>query len=418
MNGKFLNGNPAYAMIDDDEITDSSLWSSTRTFDAIEGGGSNPFDQDLNTNSNVTFNTISTFAIGIGENPTANLSIKSEIGQDAEIRLDTKDSQDTQIRFKNTGVDKWKIVTDAAQQTLVFKNRLDEDTLTLNQDGQRIVVGKSISNFTIPTTRGNIGQFLRITNAGSLNWQDETKTTLKSAFQNASSFSDNIITTSTTSATSGLFLQQGVGAQSAILKCANSDSDTTFIIDEDGIVCRGLTINTGDDFYILPPVRTEVPGAILTDLEANGVLTWQSKSFGFQAILSNPTETVLQQNTWTSISGTRNDNISEGFTTINNALRYDGSSTKVFKVDNNLSWATTDGKESTVSVAVFVNNSIQSFSEMQCLLDDKKDYPRNCSTTAVVELQKGDFIDVRVRNIDSDDPILVSWMNTTIIQIN
>jgi hypothetical protein len=167
--GKFLNGNPAYPMIDDDEITSSSLWSSTKTSDEIRP---NPFDQDLNTNSNVTFNTVSSFAIGIGESPTANLSIKSEIGQDAEIRLDTKDSQDTQIRFKNTGLDRWKIVTDAAQQTLVFKNRLDEDTLTLNQDGQRIVVGKSGSNFTIPTTRGNIGQILQDTGSGLLNWVD------------------------------------------------------------------------------------------------------------------------------------------------------------------------------------------------------------------------------------------------------
>jgi hypothetical protein len=171
--GKFLNGNPAYPMIDDDEITSSSLWSSTKTSDEIRP---NPFDQDLNTNSNVTFNTVSSFAIGIGESPTANLSIKSEIGQDAEIRLDTKDSQDTQIRFKNTGIDKWKIVNNAIDDSLSFKNGVDDEVLTMNQDGQRIVIGQTGSNYTLPTSRGNTGQILQDSGSGSLDWVDSSAT--------------------------------------------------------------------------------------------------------------------------------------------------------------------------------------------------------------------------------------------------
>lgn len=88
----------------------------------------NPFNQDLNTTDNVTFNSVNSTTsvqcagLGIGEFPTANLSIKSALGQDCEIKLDTTDDQDCLLSFKNQGVDKWDIRNEAPNDDLVISD--------------------------------------------------------------------------------------------------------------------------------------------------------------------------------------------------------------------------------------------------------------------------------------------------------
>lgn len=111
------------------------------------------YDQSLNTTDDVIFNSVNATTsiqcagLGIGEFPTANLSIKSLTGQDCEIKLDTTTNQDSILSFKNQGADKWDIRNQAPDDDLVIADRFGDAIIKIkNADNSIEITEDGVSN--------------------------------------------------------------------------------------------------------------------------------------------------------------------------------------------------------------------------------------------------------------------------------
>jgi photosystem II stability/assembly factor-like uncharacterized protein len=107
--------------------------------------------------------------LGIGEFPTANISIKTPIGHDAVIKLDTSDAQNSAIQLNNVGVNQW-VVENLSNNNFSIAKADSQEVLGINQTTGAITINPSTNSTTLPTTRGVSNQVLTTDGAGASTW--------------------------------------------------------------------------------------------------------------------------------------------------------------------------------------------------------------------------------------------------------
>jgi hypothetical protein len=119
--------------------------------------------------TSINTSSVECLGLGIGEFPTANISIKTPIGQDAVIKLDTTDTQNSAIQLNNVGVKQW-IVENLSNNNFSITKANSEEVLGINQTSGAITINPSTNSTTLPTTRGTANQVLTTDGAGTATW--------------------------------------------------------------------------------------------------------------------------------------------------------------------------------------------------------------------------------------------------------
>jgi hypothetical protein len=248
--------------------------------------------------------------IGVGEFPTANISIKAPVGQDALIKLDTTDAQNSGIQFNNEGVKQW-----------VVENR-DDNVFSI--------------------TKADSSDVVKIGQNGAIS-----------------------------------------------------------------LISPSITLGTSGQDFIINEGRGTVGQVLTTD--GVGGSSWVGSSYGFQYLNDNTTATTITaQNNVSFIAGTKFSGLLQDFTADTNGLTYTGANTKVFKVDVSLTWALDGGSADTCVIILVINNTIIQGTKQTGSLDDSSNFPRNCTTNALISLTTNDIIKIGVANTTDTTDILVS----------
>jgi hypothetical protein len=87
-------------------------------------------------------------------------------------------------------------------------------------------------------------------------------------------------------------------------------------------------------------------------------------------------------------------------------LVYTGVQSKFFQVVQSLTWQSESSRE-VFRQAVFKHGVLIPGSESSAMLDDNNDYPRNATTTCIVELENGDTIAGYVKDVTDDISVLI-----------
>jgi hypothetical protein len=255
--------------------------------------------------------------LGIGEFPTANISIKAPVGQDALIKLDTTDAQNSGIQFNNEGVKQW-----------VIENR-DDNVFSITKADSSDVV--------------KIGQNAAIS-----------------------------------------------------------------------LIIPSLTLGTSGQDFIINEGRGTAGQVLTTDGVGN--TSWSGSSYGFQYFNDNTTVTsIANQGTFYSVEGARVAGLLQDFTSGATGLTYTGAKTKVYKMNLSLTWDLDEGKEDVCELAIFKNSVIVLGTKQKGY--NYKDYPRNCSTNALISLSTNDIIDVRVADTEDDNDMLINNFSFTVCSV-
>jgi hypothetical protein len=206
------------------------------------------------------------------------------------------------------------------------------------------------------------------------------------------------------------FSTSGIGSS---YKISTTDNGQTAPIQKLLIDTSGITINDSTNSITFPNNRGTSGQVMTTD--GVGSSSWVGSSYGFQYFNDNTTFTsIASVNTFASIDGTRVAGLLQNFTSDASGLKYTGVNTKIFKTDFCCTWALDGGSADACEVAIFKNGVIIPGSKQLGSLDDSNDFPRNCSTNAIISLDTNDIIDIRVANTQDTTNILVRNYSLTI----
>jgi len=122
-------------------------------------------------------------------------------------------------------------------------------------------------------------------------------------------------------------------------------------------------------------------------------------------------------NTYQEVVGTVSFGLNSQFTPAGIISVYDGLQTKVFKASVNVSWASGDIQNNIYSLAIFKNGVEIVSSTSRASLDNAAQWPRNCSCECLVSLSTTDYLDIRVKNSDSTQSVIITDLNFNITEI-
>jgi hypothetical protein len=277
--------------------------------------------------------------------------------------------------------------------------------LLINSNG--VTLNNGVNTITLPTTRGGNTQVLTSDGVGGTSWGDQNTTDTFSSLA-----LDHPVNATMTWRRAGSFkwrIQNNSGLGDSLV-FENQSSQKALSINQ----TRNVVFGDGATNYTFPYTRG-ASGDVLR-CEA-GIVNWRSRSYGSISINANTTDTVVTQDTWTLIVGTRISGSLNDFGISNSIIQYIGTYVKTFKIDMCLSWETGGGGSTLCAVSIFVGGVLVPTSEQRGQLDDNNTYPRNVSSTCIVDLGPGNTIDVYVKNVEDDDDIVVSYMNLIISEV-
>jgi hypothetical protein len=167
-----------------------------------------------------------------------------------------------------------------------------------------------------------------------------------------------------------------------------------------------LSCNSGTDKIKLP-LNRGVDGQVMTTNGA-GDTFWESKPFGENYFVGNATGTIINVvNVYAIIIGVRLASALVDFTSSGVNLTYTGARTRYFKLSFSGEWQTVGVLAQNYQIGFHKNGVLIPSGQMTGKLDNSAAvYPRNISTTTIVELAQNDVIDIRVRNLVSTQDVL------------
>jgi hypothetical protein len=281
-------------------------------------------------------------------------------------------------------------------------------------DTNGLTIGSDATGYVLPYIKGTVGQVLSTDGAGVTTWTDTADQLLNTddnvVFESLAL--DHPVNATMSWRRAGSFkwrIQNNSGIGDSLV-FENQSSQKALSINQ----TRNVVFGDGATNYTFPYTRG-ASGDVLRCEE--GIVNWRSRSYGSISINANTTDTVVTQDTWTLIVGTRISGSLNDFGISNSIIQYIGTYVKTFKIDMCLSWETGGGGSTLCAVSIFVGGVLVPTSEQRGQLDDNNTYPRNVSSTCIVDLGPGNTIDVYVKNVEDDDDIVVSYMNLIISEV-
>jgi hypothetical protein len=315
----------------------------------------------------------------------------------------------------NHGSDNTASYLEVKQEEQLFKVA-GFDKLNVTTQGVTFNPGAA-SSYTMPETRGVNGQGLVSDGAGGVNWASAVGSTetMAESFAAARSFRDNYIVTENSQGKGTLFIVQGPGASPDIFETQNEDGVITTAVGQGG--SYALSANIGpfrpiDLRYTLPLVRATASNQHIVSTGVEGETAWQGRSYANIYFKDNAVLTPLPvQDQYDVMRGNRLGTFASDFTlnagpTNQQNLVYTGVQSKFFQVVQSLTWQSESSRE-VFRQAVFKNGVLIPGSESSAMLDDNNDYPRNATTTCIVELENGDTIAGYVKDVTDDISVLI-----------
>ena len=181
---------------------------------------------------------------------------------------------------------------------------------------------------------------------------------------------------------------------------------------------NGANISIGDGAtnYKLPVVRGTVNQTLRTD--GVGVVSWESPNFGEVGFGNNLTQTVFSAvNEWQIIAGTYAQYSVDNFSLQTNQLRYDGATVKNFRIMGSVSVEKVASQDVICRLSIFSNGVGITRSEQVQSTSNTAVYPQHVSTNAIVTLNTGDLIDVRVQNNTNSDGFIITNLQLIITEV-
>jgi hypothetical protein len=181
------------------------------------------------------------------------------------------------------------------------------------------------------------------------------------------------------------------------------------------ILCDPSGVKFNNEYYM--PLTDGDAGSVLTT-DGSGQTSWVGKSFSETSLSANTTVTPLSQDTWTAVSGSFTAGLSSSDWTpsLTSEMTYTGTVSKTFKVDISASWEC-EQKDSECAISVFKNTNIISSTEQHGSLDDNGKYPRNVSTSGLLNATNGDTVTIRVKNIENSGGVTLQWCSFTVTEV-
>lgn len=146
------------------------------------GGGSNPFDQSLNTSDSPAFAglTVPTLTAEIQDiNVSAReLTVQNPIAGPTTLEVRSNGAGDAVLAFTENQSGFWEIYKDVNNNLNISSQTSGDDVISIADIGNTIQLKKQVSigsatPYTLPTTRGTLGQVLKETTGGGLvQWSD------------------------------------------------------------------------------------------------------------------------------------------------------------------------------------------------------------------------------------------------------
>ena len=370
---------------------------------------SNPFDQDLNSTNDVTFqNATLTGSINASNNLELKQNNVIKFGADAletsvvgagignlygiangvhSFRVGAIETLkvkstgcvvDSELEIKRNGNIELKIVSDANGAMSILDGN-GNYLISLSGDliahvnyansgtGRRISTTRARGTQSSPAPVIQFDRFTEITDYGI------------DSVVNTGGFACIVSTKATENWSPG---NHGTSYEIGTVNNGTTSVDRKLLLDSNGV-----TLHNASNSYTMPSIRGAV-NSILSDIAGNGNLAWNNindliptKAYGEMYFKHNGTQTAVGvQGTYYRVSGTYSAGLLSNFTLNTNLLTYTGVS-QTFKVSVNVSWANVGVTPHAFSLAIWKNGALVASSSIRAMLDDSATvYPRNCST--------------------------------------
>lgn len=230
------------------------------------------------------------------------------------------------------------------------------------------------------------------------------------------------LTTTSLTTTHTSTLDTSITSSSGDIGLTSSGGDLTLTADTVKVLSSNpvevdneVIIGSGGTEWTIPSTRGTA-GQVLTDVAGDGNAAWQDPvmdgdvAYGDMHMQGNATATpTTVQNQYETIAGTILNTTLEAMTFGSKQLTYTGSADLTALVNVALSWIKADpGLSETYCMAVFHNGSILARSEVCAVIDDAvTQFPRNASTTCLVELKTNDTLECKVACVSNNINIVI-----------
>jgi hypothetical protein len=397
----------------------------------------------------------------------------------AQLKLNTDGGiQESRILFSRAGANKI-IQTLDSTNTLVLKKGFPPNTEYLKVNSttddfnilRPVRIGTAPTDYTLPNTRGSAGQILKdVAGNGVISWENDGG---GGGFNQSLNTTDNVefnrvdvsvvgqtipplwantglvvggdnssltaiqMLTPTGSGTAGLKFGDGITNNRAGVFWDNTLENIVLattgvqrlVVDATEIkaITNNFTIGTtsggGGNQYTLTSGRG-TNGQYLQTL-GNGATQWASlpsataTAIGETYFLGNALPTNLPiTNTYTSITGVRNVGILQNFTALGSIMTYTGTETRYFKLEVSIDWEANGSASRNYQLGFFKNAVLNNSGQMRGKLDNTLGhYPRNITTSCLIQLSTNDTIEVRVRNLDDTQGLLIQDLSFNAISV-
>jgi hypothetical protein len=185
-----------------------------------------------------------------------------------------------------------------------------------------------------------------------------------------------------------------------------------------------VEFNTSSNTYKFPLIRP-LNNAVLKATDNNGTLSWVNASYG-ELYFVNPNITPVtmpMQNVYYPITPASNFGVGplSNFTFISNTSRiiYTGVRPRIFNVTVSVAWFNSGVTPQIFGLGVGLNGVLIPSSGTRATLDDSTlFYPRNASTSCLIELNGGDTIGPVVSCLTTADACGVTDTSMTVVAVN
>ena len=185
-----------------------------------------------------------------------------------------------------------------------------------------------------------------------------------------------------------------------------------------------VEFNTASNTYKFPLIRP-LNNAVLKATDANGSLSWVNASYGeLYFVNPNTTPVVMPlQNVYYPISPSSNFGVGplSNFTFIANTSRiiYTGVRPRIFNITVSVAWFNANNTPQVFGLGVGLNGVLIPSSGTRATLDDSTlFYPRNASTSCLIELNGGDFVGPVVSCLTAVNACGITDTSMTVVAVN
>jgi hypothetical protein len=151
-----------------------------------------------------------------------------------------------------------------------------------------------------------------------------------------------------------------------------------------------------------------------------GSISGLETAYGEMYMTGNATVTpIVTTGVAVKVSGTTLAGELNEFTHTNGRLTYDGTETKIYKIEAAWTWGISAGTAELCSMYLYKNGVVVSKSRIQGKLNDTlANYPRNASLSVLLSMAQNDYVELFLTNDEDVDDILVSYLQVNAVTVS